>query len=266
MRKLFLVLCVSLLTVSAIHAQTNLVANGDFSAPLGPEWIVGNWGTGYSSYGISNGVFHLTVTAIGAAAWNVFFYHFEDIKLTGGANYIYSFTSHATAACSVSTQVKTVGQPPNAAVWFSDSAVIIGATDSTYSFPFSPTADDDSGQVNFSLGFGNVPLNQTIYIKNVSITEVSSGIVSGKQAKKSFEFVRMNGNQVTVTLANPANAEMKLFSLRGVQIADYSAVLRSMNAGSHQINLGSLPVCNGIYLLKVNNGVQTVSKTVTLTK
>src|SRR5271157_1512037 len=118
MRRLLLALCVCIIPLSASQAQTNLVTNGDFSAALGPEWIVGNWGTGFSTYAITNGVFHLTVTAVGAAAWNVFFYHFEDIQLTAGVNYIYSFTSHATAASIISTQVKTVGTATTTPVWF----------------------------------------------------------------------------------------------------------------------------------------------------
>jgi Carbohydrate binding domain len=232
MRNFLLVLCLCAVPFSSIQGQ-ELVKNGDFSAALGPEWIVGNWGTGFSSYGITAGVFHLTVTAIGAAAWNVFFYHFEDIKLAAGVNYIYKFTSHATAASLIATQVKTVGQPPAAPVWFSDSAVSIGATDSTYSFPFSPTADDDSGQINFSLGFGNVPLSATIYISNVSIQEDQTPVVSKVNTASAKTFSQMTRNGVTVNLVRPDKAAMKLYNLRGMQVADYSSALRSMSPGSH---------------------------------
>lgn len=266
MRKFFLVLCLCVIPFSASQAQTNLVMDGDFSAPLAPTtWIVGNWGTGFSTYGVTNGVFHLTVTAIGAAAWNVFFYHFEDITLQAGVNYIYSFTSHASAASVISTQVKTVGTATTTPVWFSDSMVSIGTTDSTYSFPFSPTADDDSGQINYSLGFGNVPLNATIYISNVSIM-VDNTRVTNEVGARTAADVRCVKNGVIVNLTRPDRAELKLFSLRGMEVADYSSALRSMTAGSHQINFNTRTVSNGTYLVSVNNGERTFRSAISIVK
>jgi hypothetical protein len=266
MRGLLLALCVCILPFSASQAQTNLVSDGDFSAPLAPTtWIVGNWGTGFSTFGITGGVFHLTVTAIGAAAWNVFFYHFEDIKLAAGVNYIYSFTSHATAASVISTQVKTVGTATTTPVWFSDSMVSIGTTDSTYSFPFSPAADDDSGQVNYSLGFGNVPLGATIYISNVSIMEDNTKVTRQVGARTAAD-VRCVKNGVVVNLTRPDRAELRLFNLRGMQVADYSSALRSMTAGSHRIGFEAAPVTSGTYLVSVNNGDRSFRSAISIVK
>jgi hypothetical protein len=265
MRKLFLVLCLCSVPFATIQGQ-ELVANGDFSAALAPEWVVGNYATGFSTYGITNGVFHLKITAIGAAAWNVFFYHFQDIKLTAGVNYIYKFTSHATAASLISTQVKTVGTATTTPVWFSDSAVSIGATDSTYSFPFSPTADDDSGQVNFQLGFGNVPLNETIYISNVSIMPDQTAVVSKTNAASVKTVSQMTRNGVVVNLVRPDKAGMKIFNLRGTLVADYSSALKAMSPGSHQISFGARTIANGTYVLAVNNGERVQNTTVTFAK
>jgi hypothetical protein len=250
---------------STVKGQ-ELVANSDFSAPLAPEWLVGNWNGGASTQGITSGVFHLTPTVIGTAAWMVFFYHFQDIKLTAGVNYIYKFTSHATAASLISTQVKTVGTATTTPVWFSDSAVSIGTTDSTYSFAFSPTADDDSGQVNYALGFGNVPLGETIYISNVSIQADQTPVVSKVNATPANAVAQMTRNGVVVNLVQPDKAEMKLYDLRGVQIADYSSSLRTMCAGPHQIDFGTRPVSNGTYLLKVSNGIQAKCMTINLVR
>jgi hypothetical protein len=265
MRNVFLVLCLCVIPFSTLQGQ-ELVANGDFSAPLTPEWIVGNWETGFSTYGITNGVFHLTPTVIGTAAWMVFFYHFQDIKLKAGVNYIYKFTSHATAASTITTEVKPVGQPPAVVPWISIPGVIIGTTDSTYSFPFSTTADSDSGQVNFFLGFGNVPLGETIYIDNVSIQADQTPVVSKVNAAVSEAILQMTRSGVVVNLARPDKAQMKLYNLRGAQIADYSSDLRALTAGSHKINFGTRPVSNGTYLLKVNNGTRTMASTITIVK
>jgi hypothetical protein len=265
MRNFLLVLCLCAVPFSTLQGQ-ELVPNGDFSAPLAPEWIVGNWESGFSVYGITNGVFHLKPTAIGTAAWMIFFYHYQDIKVKAGVNYIYKFTSHATAASTITSEVKPVGQPPLVTPWFTASAVAIGLTDSTYSFPFVTTADSDSGQVNFQLGFGNVPLNETIYISKVSIMEESTPVVSKTSTAQACVFARLTRSGVNVTLASPAKAEMKLFNLQGVQIADYSATLKSMSAGSHHISYSARPVSNGTYILKINNGAKVMNSTVTIVK
>jgi hypothetical protein len=233
---------------------------------LAPEWIVGDWGTGNSVNSIVSGAFTCKITSIGAAAWNVFFYHFEDIKLTAGVNYIYKFTSHATAASSITTQIKTVGTATTIVPWLSENAVAIGLTDSTYSWPFSPTADDDSAQVNFQLGFGNVPLGETIYISHVSIQADQTPVVSKPNAASAKSFSQMTRNGVSVNLVRPDKAAMKLYDLRGVQVADYSSMLRSMSPGSHQINFGTRTVSNGTYVLAVNNGARVQCATVTLEK
>jgi hypothetical protein len=196
----------------------------------------------------------------------IFFYYFQDIKLKAGVNYIYKFTSHATAASTITTEVKPVGQPPAVTPWISIPGLAIGTTDSTYSFPFMTTADSDSGQVNFQLGFGNVPLNETIYIDNVSIMEENTSIISKAGTSPAGVFSRLTRNGVVINLTRPDKAEMKLYDLRGVQVADYSAALKSMCVGFHQISFGARPVSNGTYLLKVNNGVQTTSATITLVK
>lgn len=265
MRNIFLVLCLCVIPFSTLQGQ-ELVPNGDFSAPLAPEWIVGNWQTGFSSYGITNGVFHLTPTAIGTATWMIFFYHFQDIKFQAGVNYIYKFTSHATAASIITTEVKTVGQPPAVVPWISIPGVNIGTTDSTYSFPFTTTANDDSGQINYQLGFGAVPLGATIYISHVSIQAEQTPVVSKVNATPANAALQLTRNGVIVNLTRPDKAQMKLYDLRGVQIADYSFNLRTLTAGSHKINFGSRPGSNGTYLLKVNNGTRTMSTTITLVK
>lgn len=265
MRNIFLVLCLCVIPFSTLQGQ-ELVPNGDFSAPLGPEWIVGNWETGFSTYGITGGVFHLTPTAIGTAAWMIFFYHFQDIKLKAGVNYIYKFTSHATVASIITTEVKPVGQPPLVVPWISIPGVNIGTTDSTYSFPFSTTADSDSGQVNFQLGFGNVPLGATIYISHVSIQADNTPIISKVSANSNVPFARLTRNGVSVNFIQPAKAEMRLYNLQGALIADYSSMLKSWSAGTHHIDFGTRPVSNGTYLLKIGNGIQTQAMTINLVK
>lgn len=265
MRNIILVLCLCVIPFSTLQGQ-ELVPNGDFSAALAPEWIVGNWETGYSTYGITNGVFHLTPTAIGTAAWMIFFYHFQDIKLKAGVNYIYKFTSHATAASTITTEVKPVGQPPAVVPWISIPGVAIGTTDSTYSWPFTTTADSDSGQVNFQLGFGNVPLGATISIDNVSIQEDVTAVVPKMNANSNAPFTRVTRNGVSVNFIHPAKAEMRLYNLQGALIADYSSMLKSLSAGTHHIDFDTRPVSNGSYVLKINNGMRTQSLAVTLVK
>ena len=265
MRHIFLVLCLCVIPFSTIQGQ-ELVPNGDFSAALAPEWIVGNWETGFSTYGITNGVFHLTPTVIGTAAWMIFFYHFQDIKLQAGVNYTYKFTSHATAASTITTEVKTVGQAPAVVPWISIPGVTIGTTDSTYSFPFTTTANDDSGQVDFQLGFGNVPLGATIYIHNVSIQADNTPVISKVSANSSASFARMTRNGVSINFGQPGKSEMKLYNLQGALIADYSSMLNSMSAGTHHIDFGTRPVSSGTYLLKISNGIQAKSMTVNLVR
>jgi hypothetical protein len=265
MRNIFLVLCLCVIPFSTLQGQ-ELVPNGDFSAALAPEWIVGNWETGFSSYGISNGVFHLTPTAIGTAAWMIFFYHFQDIKLKAGVNYTYKFTSHATVASTITTEVKPVGQPPLVVPWISIPGVVIGTADSTYSFPLVTTADSDSGQVNFQLGFGNVPLGATIYFDNVSIQADNTPVISKVRANSNASFAHVTRNGVSVNFIQPAKAEMKLYNLQGALIADYSSMLKSLSAGMHHIDFGTRPVSNGTYLLKVSNGIQTQSTTINFVK
>jgi hypothetical protein len=143
--------------------------------------------------------------------------------------------------------------------------VSIGTTDSTYSFPFSPAADDDSGQINYSLGFGNVPLGATIYISNVSIMEDLTK-ASAPTASRHESGFRCVGNGVIVNLTRPDRAELKLFNLRGMQVADYSSMLRSMTAGSHRIGFEGMAVPAGTYLLSANNGEQTFRTTVSIVK
>lgn len=263
MRGLILALCVCIIPFSASQAQTNLVTNGDFSAPLAPEWIVGNWGTGWSIYGVTNGVFSDKVTVIGTASWMVFFYHFQDIKLQGGVTYLFSFNSHATAPSYVETGTKTVGQNITPYVDVFDS---IGTTDSTYSVTFTPTADDDSGQIFWDLGFGNVPLNATIYISKVAIQEYPTPVISKAHVAEAGVVSRLTRNGVTVNLVRPDKAGMKLYDLRGVEVADYSSALKTMGPGSHRINFNTRTVSNGTYLVSVNNGAQTFRAAISIVK
>ena len=262
MRNIFLVLCLCVIPFSTLQGQ-ELVPNGDFSAGMNAEWIIGDWGTGASVNAVANGAFSCNITSIGAASWNVFFYHFEDIQLTGGVTYIFEFNAHATAPSYVETGAKTVGQNITPYIDVFDS---IGTTDSTYSGTFTPTADDDSGQVFWDLGFGNVPLGATIYISKVSIQAASSAVVSKVSANANAPFARVTRNGVSINFIQPAKAEMRLYNLQGALIADYSSMLKSLSAGTHQIDLSTHSVSNGTYLLKISNGLQTQSMTINLVK
>ena len=85
-------------------------------------------------------------------------------------------------------------------------------------------------------------------------------------ANSNAHFARVTGNSVIVNFIRPDKAEMRLYNLQGALIADYSSMLKSLGAGTHQIDLSTRPVSNGTYLLKISNGMQTQSLTITLVK
>jgi hypothetical protein len=250
MRKVFGVLTFVAVMILSAQAATNLVSNGDFSAGS-QDWVAGKWEGGFFTDTYTNNEFTATINAPGTAAWNCFFYHSENILLKAGKDYVYSFDAYATVEATVPIAVKHVGQKP-APVWLETTAAVT-TTKQTFSFPFNTNgADDDSGQVTFQLGATVFTTGDVFHLSNVSIAEAGSSSVKSKTVAAALpKNLRVAGTRATVTLTRAGTSELKLYSLQGALVADYSS---SLKAGSNQIDLLSRNVAGGAYVLKLRDG------------
>jgi endoglucanase len=256
MRK-FLMLTVCAVSFFSAQAATNLVSNGDFSQGK-TDWVAGKWETGWYNDFYDNNEFKAVIVQPGGANWQCFFYHFENIILKAGVTYTYHFDAYASEDAQVPIAVKHVGQ--NVTPWLQATAAVT-TTKQTFSYTFTTTADDDSGQVNWSLGMGVFVAGDTFHLSNVSIVDAAA-VLSRSAAVSPSSSLRVAGRKATVTLTHPASCEMKLYTLKGALVADYTSSLKGAGSGAHQIDLLSHPVSNGAYVLKLRDGAAVTSAAV----
>ncbi len=166
---------VSLINKADANANTNLIANGDFSTGLDSNWYCGGNEGGAVSPTVTNGKLVAAITNVGDADWHVQLASQTSYKLPAG-DYEISFDVSSTADRAVKVIVQNQSY-----YRLVDETVNVNGTFKTYTLAFTVASYDSGADWSLTIGLGKVAPkeggtdpepelgNHTVTIANISL-------------------------------------------------------------------------------------------------
>lgn len=143
--------CAVALGGTAVPAQAdevNQIRNGDFSSGTAP-W----WGTENIQLNVTDGMLCVDVPGGTVNPWDVIIGQ-DDIPLSEGESYAFSFTASSTVPVSIRALVQEPVEPWTTQM---DERALLGPEAETYEFVFTSNVDWDDAQVAFQIGGSDEP-------------------------------------------------------------------------------------------------------------
>ena len=86
------------------------------------------------------------------------------------------------------------------------------------------------------------------------------------QTAKRARALRVSGSRVVFSLVKPALSSLRIYSLKGSLVADFSSDLRRMSAGPASLPVERIHAVGGAYAVVFNNGESLQKTSIVLTR
>lgn len=200
--------------VDLIFNETNLVVNGDFSAPLGDpaEWTLyeANWDPGSSpmsdgTLSIVDGALQLEVVDIGTWGYQGWLLQaMQDIDFQVGQTYKVVFDAKAAAARDINV---SAGFSDASSNWHgSTKTVTLGTDYQTYEFIFTVTEDNAAYVEQLKFEFGQAADTVTIDNVDVLVLQQPAGVQNADFSQIGWDMWAQDWDEGT----GPAAASMEV--------------------------------------------------------
>ncbi|RKN39726.1 carbohydrate binding domain-containing protein [Streptomyces hoynatensis] len=144
-----------------VGAQAELIVNGGFDDDYGVPW----WWTENSPGTVVDGQLCAEVPGDTTNVWDAIIGQ-DDIPLTAGETYAFTYTASATVPVTITTHVQEAAEPYAAQYTSQDD---LTATPETFTGTFTAETDDPAAQVVFQIGGSAEPY--TFCLDDVSLTD-----------------------------------------------------------------------------------------------